>query len=95
MKNLILFFFISVFFVSCSSDTYNVQLLNGSIVEARNDLNTYSYKPGDTVCVRYSDYFEQYVFDDEMKDTIVLYTGYRADSTFYSYTSEYRIGIIK
>lgn len=101
MKN-ILFIAVVAILVSCSSDRYNVQLKNGSIVEAVNNLNTFEYKKGDTVCIYFSNYSEQWEFDEKMQDTMWVGQSYKIwdarknDSVFLpSNIYEYRIGTIK
>lgn len=61
---------------SCRNNQYNVQLKNGSIVTATNNLNTYQYEKGDTVCLKYFVSTENWYFSKEMIDTSYTYIKY-------------------
>lgn len=100
MKKLLVILSI-LFLVSCA-DKYNVQLSNNSIVEAVNDINTYKYTVGDTVCIYYSNAFQKWYFCDDMKDTVYINGGYykynaaKSDSQYIPLVIlQYKIGVIK
>lgn len=87
---------------SCGDDKYNIQLKDGSIVEATNNINTYKYKVGDTVCISYSNAWGKWYFEDFMKDTTMYYGGHyrysktKKDSVYVPLMStKTRIGVIK
>lgn len=88
MKKLLLFAFIAIALTSCS-ETYKIQLSNGSIVSAIDNENR-DYHDTNKVCVK------KVITQTYVSEWIIDNNGMMQDSTFRApkFTIEYKVGTI-